>query len=288
MLTTIISLAELAGELAEDDWVVVDCRFDLARPAAGETDYGDAHVPGARYAHLERDLSAPVTADSGRHPLPDRDVLARKFSLWGIRRTSQIVAYDAGNAMYAARLWWLARWLGHASVAVLDGGFRAWVEARLPVSSVSPTPAATGFVAGPPLETAVDAASVARTATDPTRRLLDARAAARYAGEIEPIDARAGHVPGAVNHPFERSIDPATGCLLEPAALREALIASLDAVPPGRTTVMCGSGVTACHVLLALAASGLHGAQLYAGSWSEWIRDPTHPIAIGSEPGPPA
>jgi len=283
MRNALLSPPELAAHLDDPDWVIVDCRFDLTRPEAGRAAYDAAHIPGARYADLDRDLSAARGPGTGRHPLPDPDTLAATFGAWGIGPGVRVAAYDADTGMYAARLWWLLRWLGHDAVAVLDGGLRAWREAGLPLSDSVTTCRPRVFEARVADDAWFDSAAVAQLAGDPGWRLLDVRAAPRYAGDIEPIDPVAGHVPGARNYPFERSLDDA-GRWRPVADVRAKLEAALERVPPQRTIIMCGSGVTACHVLLAMAACGLDGARLYAGSFSEWIRDPQRPVATGPDP----
>ncbi len=284
--TTLIDAATLAHSLGHDDLALLDCRFDLADPGAGVRAFRDAHLPGARYADLERDLSGPTSAASGRHPLPDPRDLARRLGELGVGRTSQVVVYDAGNGSFAARAWWLLRWIGHRRVAVLDGGLAAWRAAGGAFESgeARAAPAAVPALAAHADQDATrDAADVLATLGDARHRLVDARAAERYAGTVEPIDPVAGHVPGAVNHPFARNLDE-DGRFLPAAHLRERWLATLGEVPPRNVTVMCGSGVTACHDLLALEVAGLSGARLYPGSWSEWIRDPARPVARG--PGP--
>ncbi|MEQ1582288.1 MAG: sulfurtransferase [Steroidobacteraceae bacterium] len=283
MHTTLISAAELAEHLGDPKWVVVDCRFDLARPASGREAYAAGHIPGARYAHLDEDLSSKITPQSGRHPLPDAHAMAATLGGLGIDNRTQVVAYDGGNGAYAARLWWLMRWLGAESVAVLDGGFKAWTEEALPVTTALPTVMASSFVAKPRNEMLLDATAVGQRATDPSWRVLDARAPERYAGMVEPLDTKAGHVPGAHNYPFTGNLGP-DGRFLPAAQLRVQLQQSLGAAPAEHAVMMCGSGVTACHNLLALEVAGLAGARLYAGSWSEWIRNPARPIALGPTP----
>lgn len=268
--------------------VLLDCRFDLAAPDAGREAYRRAHIPGAQYVDLNRDLSGPVSLDSGRHPLPTREAFGRRAAALGITRGVQVVAYDAANGSFAARAWWLLRWLGHPQVAVLDGGLAAWVadDGALQPGE-SPRAAAPGVAAQRPdpavAAGVVSAAEVLRALDDRSRLLVDARAAERYAGEVEPIDPVAGHVPGAVNHPFAENLGP-DGRFLAPAELRRRWRRRLAGVAPENTILMCGSGVTACHDLLALERAGLPGASLYAGSWSEWIRDPSRPVTRGGEP----
>jgi thiosulfate/3-mercaptopyruvate sulfurtransferase len=280
---TLIEAEELAGLLDDPRLRIFDCRFDLARPAYGNDRYRDEHLPGAVFADLNRDLSRPATPASGRHPLPAPADFAARLRAWGVDADSRIVAYDDGNGMYAARLWWMLRWLGHDDAAVLDGGMRRWLQLGLPLTEDVPVRAAGNFTARPRPEIVVDADAVVAATRDPARRILDARAPERYRGEVEPIDKVAGHVPGARNHPFGLSLD-AQGRFQPPEALRRAFATSLAGVAPERTIAYCGSGVTACHLLLALEHAGLHGARLYAGSWSEWSSDPARPVATGPEP----
>ena len=287
MPTTLIEPHALREHLDDSRWAIIDCRFDLARPEWGARAFAAGHIPGALYADLDRDLSGPRTALSGRHPLPEPAVLAATLSRFGIDATVQVVAYDQGPGAFAARLWWLLRWLGHHEVAVLDGGFAAWERAGLPVSSTIEARAPRQFSARADARALVSTAEVA-SAVDSgalTRRealLVDARSADRFAGENESIDPVAGHIPGARNHPFAGNHD-AQGRFLTPAELARAWQETLRGSVPRQVIAMCGSGVTACHNLLALEVAGLSGARLYAGSWSEWIRDPAHAVARGRE-----
>lgn len=256
---------------------IIDCRHDLARPEWGAGAYAESHIPGAEFAHLDRDLSGPVTAASGRHPLPAPDRLAATFGRWGIDRETQVVAYDQASGALAARLWWLLRFLGHSRAAVLNGGLAAWRSAGLPVTA-SMTPRATRrFQGEPQLAQVASTAEVAQGLERGGIVLIDARAADRFAGSNETLDPVAGHVPGARNHPFTRNLD-SEGRFLAPAELARLWRATLAGAAPERVVSMCGSGVTACHNLLALELAGLAGARLYAGSWSEWIRDPARPV----------
>lgn len=282
MYTMLIEPVELAAHTADPDWTVIDCRFELSRPQWGAQAYAAGHIPGALYADLDHDLSAPVTSASGRHPLPDIGTFAGKLGGWGIDADVQVVAYDQGNGAYAARLWWLLRWLGHEAVAVLNGGFAAWQRAALP-ESVEPTAKPPRrFVPRPEQSLVVPTAELAQWVrggqlTHGTRTLVDARGADRFAGQNETLDPVAGHVPGARNHPFSRNLDE-HGRFLPPQELRARWLRTLGAQSPAQVISMCGSGVTACHNLLALEVAGLAGARLYAGSWSEWIRDSSRPV----------
>jgi thiosulfate/3-mercaptopyruvate sulfurtransferase len=287
MYTSLIEPADLASRACDPDWAVLDCRFELTRPDWGAAAYSEGHIPQAIYAHLERDLSSPVTATSGRHPLPSVESLLQTFSRWGIDSTVQVVAYDQGNGAYAARLWWLLRWVGHKRVAVLNGGLAAWQQANLPLSTQPGVRPARQFsVAEASLRrpAVISTAEVQKLVADGkltgagTHTLIDARSADRFAGRNETIDPVAGHIPGARNHPFTQNLD-AQGRFLPPETLRTRWLETLNGKPSAEVISSCGSGVTACHNLLALEIAGLPGCRLYAGSWSEWIRDAARPIA---------
>ena len=281
MHTTILPVSsDLARHTSDPGWLFVDCRFDLAKPSAGEAAYRAGHIPGAVYAHVDRDLAGPVTATSGRHPLPAPETFAATLSAWGISPATQVVAYDADVGLYAARLWWLLRWAGHRAVAVLDGGYRAWLAAGLRATTEIPTRTPTKYVVKPDRSAWLDTHEVAERITRSNWRLLDARAPERFAGEVEPLDAVAGHIPGAVNHPYALNLG-ANGRLLGADELAARFDRSQGGVNNDHTIAMCGSGVTGCHLLLALEVADKHGAKLYPGSWSEWIRDPSRPIAKG-------
>jgi thiosulfate/3-mercaptopyruvate sulfurtransferase len=284
--TTLISAADLRDLVGKPDVAVIDCRFDLMNPEGGRRAYLEGHIPGARYADLNRDLSAPITAKSGRHPLPSSGDFAGTLARLRIGRATQVIAYDDSGGAFAARLWWMLRWVGHSAAAVLDGGLKAWVsEGGVLRSGEEPPP--------PPMQgdrhasVEADAAAVIGTAdleqrlSDPAFLLIDARAGERYAGTVEPIDAVAGHIMGAENHPFSANLG-ADGRFLPAPRLREMWEKRLAGRSPTQVAAMCGSGVTACHNLLSLEVAGFHGAKLYAGSWSEWIRDPHRPIARGA------
>jgi thiosulfate/3-mercaptopyruvate sulfurtransferase len=279
---TLIPREALAEKLGAADWVIVDTRFELTAPDAGRRAYAAGHIPGAVYAHLDEDLAGPVTAHSGRHPLPDADTLAAKLGAWGVDRSTQLVAYDDSGGAYAARLWWLARWLGHDAVAVLDGGWSRWRALGLAEETGEPSPRARSFEAHPRPNLAIDVDALVEALASSDVLLLDARGSSRFRGEAEPIDARAGHVPGARNHPFQENLG-SDGRFLDTRTLRERYAGRLGGRAPRDVVCMCGSGVTACHDLLAMAHAGMPGARLYVGSWSEWIRDPRRPIALGPQ-----
>lgn len=265
-----------AGTLHTLRAVVLDCRFDLAQPDAGAAAYAAGHVPGAFYAHLDRHLSGAKTGGNGRHPLPDRAALAAWAGSLGIAPGVPVVAYDDQGGPYAARAWWLLRWLGHEAVAVLDGGWAAWRTAGGAVETTVPVPpggAAYPAAAAPAMPT-VDADTV--LAGLGRVRLLDARAGERFRGEVEPLDPVAGHIPGASQRFFKDNLQ-ADG-RFKPA---DRLRAEFAAGGPAPVVHLCGSGVTACHNLLAMAHAGLDAGALYPGSWSEWCADPSRPVATG-------
>ena len=281
---TVVTAEHAATRLIDPRLRVFDCRYDLANPQAGREAYLRGHLPGAVHADLHHDLALPETPTSGRHPLPPPDGFAARLRAWGVNEDSLVLAYDDANGMWAARFWWMtAKWLGHRHVAVLDGGFRRWQALGFAVTSDIPGPRPAGDFEGRyDPSAAVDADATADAAGSPDWRVLDARAPERYRGDVEPIDKVAGHIPGARNHP-SASVVNADGTFRSTTELANAFSASLDGVAPERTVAYCGSGVTACHVLLAMERAGLPGAKLYPGSWSEWSRDPARPVARGSE-----
>ncbi len=285
MYTTLIQVAELAALLdreppAAANVVVLDCRHELSQPEWSDRAYAAGHIPTAVQAHLDRDLSSPITPTSGRHPLPDLTTFAETLGRWGIDNTVQVVAYDQGNGAFAARAWWLLRWVGHRAVAVLDGGFAAWQEAGLRVSRDARAHAPRRFVPHVAAGAALSTAEVEQALMRNEIALVDARGADRFRGENETIDPVAGHVPGATNRPFAKNVD-GRGRFLPAAELHRQWTEALAGRDAREVVAMCGSGVSACHNLLALEIAGLSGARLYAGSWSEWIRDPRRPIARG-------
>jgi thiosulfate/3-mercaptopyruvate sulfurtransferase len=279
--TTLIDATMLASQLERDDVAIFDCRFELGNPGWGGSEYAREHIPGAQYLHLDRDLASPITPQSGRHPLPDPQQFARRIGTLGAGPGMQLIAYDLGNGAYAARFWWLARWIGVRSVAVLDGGITAWRAAGLPLECTVRTPQARQMPVTLADEAALDSAVVAELSKRPGNLLVDARSADRFAGRNETIDPIAGHVPGARNLPFTGNLG-ADGKFLTAELLRRRWTTLLGSQPPAAVIAMCGSGVTACQNLLALEHAGLGGARLYPGSWSEWIRAPQRPIAVGS------
>lgn len=273
---TLVDVETLRSHLLDRDWVVLDCRFDLAQPEAGFERYRASHVPGALYVHLDRDLSGPPVTNRGRHPLPVPETLSATFGRCGIDARSQVVAYDDAGGCMAARAWWLLRYMGHDAVALLDGGWQAWVEGggALEAGVVTRTPAR--FTGQPRQEWVVPIGAVERAAL-----LVDARDPARFRGEHEPLDPRAGHIPGAVNR-FWRANLGANGLFRPRDELRRELLELFGPVPASEVVSYCGSGVTACHNLLAMAHAGLSAGKLYAGSWSEWSSSPDRPLASGT------
>ena len=268
MFTTLIDGATLVSREGEPGWIVLDCRAELGDPDYGRTAHREGHVPGARYAELDRDL-ASAPGKRGRHPLPDRDVLSERFAGWGIQRGDQLVAYDDAGGQFACRFWWLSRWLGIESCAVLDGGVAAYLEAGGELTRDVPAVEPSAFRPGPPLTRVVEADDI--LAAGPALTLIDARAERRYRGEEEPIDRIAGHIPGALSYPCAENLD-ATGRFRRDAR-RFTGLEGCDVVS------YCGSGVTATHNILAMVEAGLPEPALYPGSWSEWIENPDRPRA---------
>lgn len=275
---TVISASSLAALLGSPGLCIVDCRSDLKDPARGRREFFEGHIKGAVFADLDLDLAAPVRPDSGRHPLPEPEAFRQAMRRIGLDDGNQVVAYDGGNGGLAARLWWMLRWLGHERVAVLDGGLAHWREQRLPMSEGDEN-VPEGYFSGEPrnnLTVSTDWLAEV-VANDENLQLVDARDAARFRGEVEPIDAVAGHIPGALNRPFTENLD-ARGLWKQADELRRDWlgIEGLDTSKPW--AVMCGSGVTACHLALSAEVAGLPAPALYVGSWSEWIRDSRRPI----------
>ncbi|MCK9687783.1 sulfurtransferase [Scleromatobacter humisilvae] len=268
-------LAALAAGAAP---VIIDCSFDLADVGAGERAFAEGHLPGAVYAHLDRDLAGPKTGTNGRHPLPARADWAATLARLGVTPARAVVVYDAQGGMYAARAWWMLLWAGHRAVSVLDGGIVAWKAAGGAVESGATTPVAVpgAYPLGDSLVASVDADALQKSLGRVT--LLDARAGERYRGEVEPLDKRAGHIPGARSRFFKDNLG--TDGRFKPAQELRAAFEAFGAAP-AQVVHQCGSGVTACHNLLAMEAAGLPGSALYPGSWSEWSADPRRPVAVG-------
>ncbi len=279
----LITPKQLAPHVGQPGWLVVDCRHALSDREHGRRAYGAGHLLGAVFADLDHDLCGPLAPGAGRHPLP----AWADFCVWlgrqGARRSTRIVAYDEAGGAFAARLWWMLGALGHAHAAVLNGGYARWEREGYPTETAVPAPLPRLYRAEPDprLEMALD--ELQAQLTSPALLLVDARAGVRYRGEQEPIDPRPGHIPGAINLPFQGNLD-GQGVFLSPARLRKRLLAAYDATPPERTVHYCGSGVTACHNLLAHAVAGLPLGRLYAGSWSQWCADPARPAELGPAP----
>jgi thiosulfate/3-mercaptopyruvate sulfurtransferase len=277
MSTTLISTPELQALVQDPRLVVVDCRFSLDDIEAGRRTYYEAHIPGAIYAHLEYDLSGWKTGSNGRHPLPTPQFMIATFSAWGIGPDTQVVAYDdAGGGMSAARLWWMLRYMGHDKVAVLDGGWQAWLAASYPTQSGINIHLPVDFTGQPQLDMVREADSILAGGLT----AIDSRSLPRYLGEQEPIDRVAGHIPGARHFYWQSTLSP-DGRFLAPEELRNKLASVIGDTPPGQCVFYCGSGVSAAQNVLAMEVAGLSGAKLYPGSWSEWVGDPTRPVATG-------
>ena len=272
MHTTLVTTNDVAQH---PQWRLFDCRHDLAKPALGEAQYREAHIPGALFAHLDRDLSAPKTGRNGRHPLPQPEVFASWLGKGGVKPSDQIVCYDAGNGAMAARLWWMLRWVGHEAVAVLDGGMAKWSAEKRPVTAEVPRFEPSHYSHHLKTQVAVDVDDVGTHGRE--MLLLDARAPARYRGEQEPIDPVAGRIPGARNRFNMDNVSP-QGTFKSAGQLKQEFEAVLGSRTPSEVVHYCGSGVAACHNLLAMEVAGLPGGRLFAGSWSEWIADPARPV----------
>jgi len=277
-MDTLVSVDELASNLDNPDWLVVDCRFLLADPAAGRKAYNTGHIPGARYISLDDHLSTPhVPGKTGRHPMPDIADWRRVAGTFGIQPGRQVVMYDDAGGAMAARMWWMLRWIGHEQAAVLDGGWQAWQGAGQHESTALPDAASEPAY---PVRPALVATLSAREPDAATQQLVDARDLPRYRGDTEPLDPVAGHIPGAACSPFSANLD-GNKKFLSPAALKEKFAPVLASGKP--VVCYCGSGVTAAHNILAMKIAGLDTPPLYPGSWSEWITDPSRPVATGDE-----
>lgn len=278
---TLVDAPALAATLNHPSMVIVDCRFDLADTAAGERAYAEGHVPGAHYAHLDRDLSDLRRSGRGRHPLPDAEDFCATLARWGVTRSHQVVAYDASGGMIAARLWWMLRLLGHRDVAVLDGGLDAWLANGGALERGIRRSAGTGrYAARFDSRSIVTTAVVAARLASGNGVVLDARAPERFRGEVEPLDPRAGHIPGARNSPYAENLG-VDGRFLSPEELAIRYRALIGDQSSADVVHMCGSGVSACHNLLAMERAGLPGSRIYAGSWSEWVSVPSRPVVTG-------
>ena len=280
LFTALTEAADVAADLTSGDLLVVDARFRLADPGAGERAYREAHIPGAIYLHLERDLSGPVNEHSGRHPLPDPAILAARLGQAGIGNDHRVVVYDDAAGAIAARLWWLLRWIGHKRVALLNGGLAAWTDAGYELRGGAEQAPPAHFIPGTSRTSAMSIEQMLGRRGQPPALIIDARESPRYLGQAEPIDARAGRIPGAASFPYTNNLAQ-SGKFRSRADLQRLWRQALGDTPPSRVACMCGSGVTACLNLLAMEVAGLSGAALYAGSWSEWIRDPARPVASG-------
>lgn len=278
MYHTLVSVNELREQLDKPDWVIVDCRFDLSQPDQGRRDYLVAHVPGAVFADLDTDLSSSGKNGGGRHPLPEPDALRRLFSRLGIDNRCQVVAYDDNGGGFAARFWWMLRHMGHDRVAVLDGGWSAWLAAEAPTRDGDEQRRPREFEGSPRPDETIDVGMVIHVPL-----LIDSRDPARYRGEFEPLDPAAGHIPGAYNRFWKMNLDDADR-FKSPARLSAELQQLYGNADPDAVTFYCGSGVTACHNILAAVHAGLPQPRLYPGSWSEWCADSARPIATGDEP----
>ena len=278
-MRTLVSTADLAAHL-HNGWAIVDCRYDLHDESWGREQYLAGHIPGAVYASLGEDLAGPRNGRNGRHPLPALETLAGTFGRMGITRDTQVIAYDQDSGMYASRLWWLLRHAGHDRAAVLDGGWAKWIREGRPIAAGEEQRPPVVFTASPRPAMRVSADDIARQIDDRSMLLVDARAPERFEGRTEPIDRAAGHIPGAVNRFFKDNLAP-DGTMLAPGTLRDSFRQVLNGRDPSDAVMYCGSGVTACHNLLALEHAGLSGARLYPGSWSEWSSDPGRPIEKG-------
>lgn len=282
--TNLISAHELKQYLQDPSWIVIDCRHDLVQTEAGRAAYEAGHIPGAQFAHLDTDLSdknpGPDGVFRGRHPLPERHAFVETLRRWGINHGSQVVAYDAHGGMFAARLWWMLRWVGHQATAVLDGGLQAWQAAGMPLTQDTVSRPRGNVDLQAPLVHTVDAAQLLANLRERSLTVIDARAPDRFRGENETLDPVGGHIPGAKNRFFKDNLQE-SGHFKPAAQLRDEFDGLLTS--PDGAVMQCGSGVTACHNLLALDVAGLHGAALYPGSWSEWCADPARPVATGDQ-----
>lgn len=278
--TTLVSTEQLAQHSDDQNWIIFDCRFTLTNREAGLVSYRHGHIPGAQYVHLSDDMSSPVTQHSGRNPLPDVKIFSEKLSNWGVDSTKQVVVYDDSFGSMAVKMWWLLRWLGHANVALLDGGLPKWIKEKRAITAATPKLAPAKFLAQQHQEMQASVAEVEQARLERCRLIIDARTEQRFSGEREPLDKVAGHIPGSINWVFEENLD-FDGTYLPADELRAAYLKLLNGVKPEQVIHACGSGITACHNMLAMEIAGLPSGKLFAGSWSEWITNPARPIATG-------
>jgi thiosulfate/3-mercaptopyruvate sulfurtransferase len=278
---TLIDTATLAKNLKESDWRIFDVRHDLADPGLGRQQYAEGHIPGARFVALDTELSGEKTGQNGRHPLPDEADFMATLGEWGLQPGQQVVVYDSSGGTYAGRLWWMLRWMGHYSVALLDGGFPKWEKEDRPITAEVPHFSTTTY-RGAPRTMHVDAAFIEKNLGKSEVTVVDARAAGRYAGVGETIDPVGGHIPGALNRPFAENLNK-DGTFKPADKLAKEFAQLLGNRSPKQIVHQCGSGVSACHNILAMEIAGLAGSRLYPGSWSEWCSDPDRPIATGKD-----
>lgn len=278
---TLVSAEETAAHLNDPEWIICDCRHDLADYSAGYRAYRNGHIPGARFLHVDSDLSGPRTGLTGRHPLPHPSTFSLRLGALGIDNSKQVVSYDDSGGAFAARLWWMLRWVGHESVAVLDGGWGAWQRAGLPYTVAQPVVEAATYSNRVQTQLTVDSAAVTANLQSRQAQVLDARSPDRYRGENETLDPVAGHIPGAINRFFKLNLAE-DGCFKPAATLKQEFAGMLNGYGPEAVIHQCGSGVTACHNLLAMEIAGLDGSRLYPGSWSEWVSDRRRPVATGN------
>jgi thiosulfate/3-mercaptopyruvate sulfurtransferase len=276
----LVNTATLAGHLNDPRWVIFDCRHDLMDYAKGERLYREGHIPGAHFASMETALSGPKTGTNGRHPLPSPESFASFLASRGVFSRSTVVAYDDVGGLYAARLWWMARWMGIRSVSLLDGGISKWVAEDRGITRSIPSPHPTELHAQADPTMIQDAGTVLRHLSDPAHAIIDSRPAERFRGEVEPIDPVAGHIPGALNRFYKANLN-ADLTFRPPAELKREFLTLIQPRAPENIVNQCGSGVTACASIFAMEYAGLPGSKLYPGSWSEWIADPTRPVFLG-------
>jgi len=280
MFNTLVTTEELAAHIDDPDWLIFDCRFTLTEAGAGRKNYAQAHIPGAIYVHLEEDLSSAISNTSGRHPLPDADSLSKKLSAWGVDNTKQLIVYDDAFGAIAGRMWWILRWLGHTKIALLEGGLPVWL--RDGHATTERLPILTPAIFQPQINTSlvVNTDDVEAMMNDDSYLIIDARSEERFEGVLEPFDKVAGHIPGALNVPYDDNLSVSGGFETQ-EELYESYSDRVNDLKNENIIHMCGSGVTACHNILAMEHAGLTGSRLYAGSWSEWITNSTRPIATG-------